>query len=94
MCPSTHTVWNLLFHTPRVCLSKFQEGIFLHTRSNGKLFNLAKLRTKTKVRTILIYELLFADDAALVSHNTDELQELINRFLHACKEFCEGTEYV
>ena len=39
------------------------KGIHLHTRSDGKLFNLARLRAKTKVRTVLIRELLFADDA-------------------------------
>ena len=53
-----------------------QEGVFLHTRSDGKLFNLVRLKAKTRVRTMLIHELLFADDAALVSHIADELQEL------------------
>ncbi|XP_067895355.1 uncharacterized protein [Heterodontus francisci] len=45
-----------------------EEGIFLHTRSGGRLFNLACLRAKTKVRKVLIRELRFADDAALTSH--------------------------
>ena len=64
-----------------------QEGVFLHTKSDGKLFNLARLRAKKRVKTILIHELLFADDAVLVSHTPEELQELLNRFLHAYKEF-------
>ena len=32
---------------------------------------LARLRAKTRVRTILIHKLLFADDATLVSHTAD-----------------------
>ena len=63
------------------------EGIHLHTRSDGKLFNLAQLRAKTKVRTVLIRELLFADDAALTTHKEGELQQLISQFSHTCKEF-------
>ena len=44
------------------------EGVFLHTRADGKLFNLARLRAKTKVRHVVIREMLFADDPALVTH--------------------------
>ena len=64
-----------------------EEGIFIHTRSDGKLFNIARLRAKTKVREALIRELLFADDAALTSHTEDGLQELVSRLSHACKAF-------
>ncbi|XP_067867364.1 uncharacterized protein [Heterodontus francisci] len=62
-------------------------GIFLHTRSDGRLFNLARLRAKTKVRKVLIRELLFADDAALTSHTEECLQRLIDRIVAACNEF-------
>ena len=65
------------------------EGIHLHTRSDGKLFNLARLRAKTKVRTVLIRELLFADDAALTTHKEEELQQLISQFSHTSKEFAD-----
>ena len=40
------------------------EGIYLRTRSDGRLFNLARLRAKTKVREVIIRDMLFADDAA------------------------------
>lgn len=63
------------------------DGVYLHTRSDGKLFNLARLRAKTKVRRILIQEMLFADDAALASHTQSGLQRLIDRMAHACREF-------
>ena len=63
------------------------EGVFLHTRADGKLFNLARLRAKTKVRHVVIREMLFADDAVLVTHTIEDLQQLIDRLSHACKEF-------
>ena len=44
------------------------EGVYLHTRSDGRLFNLARLKLKRKVKMITIRDLLFADDAALVAH--------------------------
>ncbi|XP_067902230.1 transmembrane protein 138 isoform X1 [Heterodontus francisci] len=64
-----------------------EEGIFLHTRSDGRLFNLARLRVKTKVRKVLIRKLLFAGNAALTSHMEECLQRLIDRFAAANNEF-------
>ncbi|GAA6107151.1 uncharacterized protein LOC118407100 [Tachysurus ichikawai] len=63
------------------------KGVYIHTRTDGKLFNIARLRAETKVTEVLIRELLFADDAALTSHTEDGLQKLVCRFSHACKEF-------
>ena len=62
-------------------------GILLHTRSSGKLFNLSRLRARTKVRRVLIRELLYADDAAIVAHSETELQSLCSSFAKACSEF-------
>ena len=39
------------------------EGICLRTRSDSRLFNLGRLRAKTKVREALIRDMLFADYA-------------------------------
>ncbi|XP_047475415.1 uncharacterized protein LOC125029522 [Penaeus chinensis] len=62
------------------------EGVYIHTRADGKLLNIARLRAKTKVREVLIREMLFADDAALASHTEEGLQQLVSRFSAACKE--------
>ena len=87
-CVLAPTLFGIFFSTPlQYAFQDSQEGVFLHTRSDGKLFNLARLRAKTRVKTILICELLFVDDAALVSYTAEELKELLNRFSHACKEF-------
>ena len=63
------------------------EGIYLRTRSDGRLFNLARLRAMTKVREVLIRDMLFADDAAVAAHTQREFQSLIDRFSQACKDF-------
>ena len=44
------------------------EGIYFRTRSDDRLFNRARLRDKTKVRKVLIRDMLFADDAAVAPH--------------------------
>ena len=62
-------------------------GVFLHTRSDGKLLNIACLHAKTKVTKVLILEMLFADGAAVVSHTEEGLQQLVSCLSHACKEF-------
>ena len=64
-----------------------EDGIYLHTRSDGKLYNLARIRAKTKVRHVTIREVLFADDAAMATHTEEALQRLIDRFTLACDDF-------
>ncbi|CAH1252113.1 OBSCN [Branchiostoma lanceolatum] len=63
------------------------EGIYLRTRSDGRLFNLNRLKAKTKVREALIRDLLFADDAGLAAHTEQGLQSLMDRFSRACNDF-------
>ena len=58
----------------------------LHTRSTGGLFNLSRLCANTKTKRVLILELLYADDAALVAHSEVHLQNLCERFAKACND--------
>ena len=44
-----------------------EDGVYLHTRSNSRLFNLERLRAETKVKHVTTREDLFADDAALAT---------------------------
>ena len=64
-----------------------EDDVHLYTRSDGKLFNMRRLRAKSKRRKISIKELLFADDAALVAHSEPKLQALIDRLQDACAKF-------
>ena len=53
----------LLFYA----LSQSEDGVYLHTRSDGNLFNLARLRAKTKVRKVLLRDTLrvpYSDSSA------------------------------
>ena len=64
-----------------------QEGIYLQTGSDGSLFNLAHLKLRTKVCEALIRDMLFADDAAVMTHTQRELQLLMDCFSQGCKDF-------
>lgn len=74
-CMFAKTLFKIFFSS--VLAFAFQDsskGIYLHTRSDGKLCNLRRLCAKAKVRKFLTRELLFADYAALVAHKEHELQ--------------------
>ena len=63
------------------------QGIYIRTRSDDRLFDLARLRAKTKVRKDIIRDTLFADDAAVAIHTQEELLSLMYCFSQACKDF-------
>ena len=56
------------------------DGIYRQSRQSGDLFNVAHFRAKTKTTRILMRELLFADDIALVAHFTEEMQKIVDAF--------------
>ena len=62
-------------------------GIKLHTRTDGDLFNFARLRAKRKVKNFTVRDILFADGAALVAHSAHDLQTLLSPFSSACCDF-------
>jgi len=87
-CVLTPTLFGIFFSLLfSLTFGSSEEGVFLHTRLDSKPFNLARLKAKTKVRKVLIRELLFADDAALTSYGEECRERLIDRFAAACKEF-------
>ena len=49
--------------------------------------NVARLRAKTKVKTVLVRDILFDDDAALETHSEIAMQRLINKFASVCENF-------
>ncbi|KAK3780291.1 hypothetical protein RRG08_006197 [Elysia crispata] len=71
----------------RFAFRESENGIFFHVKNDGYLFNLARLRAKTKVRRVLITELSFPDDAALICHIEEALQRSITRFAKAYNAF-------
>ena len=89
MCTSSKTVSNLCLPATVLYLHSAgrRGGVYLHTTSDGNLFNLTRLRAKTKVWKVLTREMLFADDAALTAHSEEALQRLMRSFAQACREF-------
>ena len=67
--------------------SSATEGIYLRTRSDGKLFNLSRLRANSKVQLKCLHDFLFADDAAVTAHSAKDLQQLMTCFSKACRDF-------
>ena len=49
------------------------DGVYIQSRQGADLFNVVHFRAKTKTTRILMRELLFADDSALVVHSTEEI---------------------
>ena len=77
-CVLAPTLFGIFFSALLAHAFPQEDGIRLHTRSTGGLFNLSRLRAKTKTKRVLIRELLYADDAALVAHSEVHLQNCVN----------------
>ena len=87
-CVLAPTLFGIFFSV--LLKSAFQdctEGVLIHSRADGSLFDLRRLRAKTRIHKLTVREMLFADDAALVSHTEGGLQDLIDRFSSACDAF-------
>ena len=57
------------------------DGIYIQSRQSADLFNVAK------TTRILMRELLFANDSALVAHSAEEMQKIVDAFSNASKKF-------
>ena len=53
-------------------------GVKLHTGSDGRLFNPARMKSKSTVKQITVRNLLFVDDAPLVVHSAKDMQTILN----------------
>ena len=84
-----------IFLTAVLAVSRMEEVdvVNLVSRTDGKLFNLARLKARTKVRHLCVHKLLYADDAALVASNADDLQSMLNRFCQYSVHVWLGGEY-
>ena len=62
-------------------------GVMIIFRSDGGIFNLQRLIARTKVCLLLLHELLFADNCALIAYTEDELQSILNDFARAASRY-------
>ncbi|CAM4709419.1 unnamed protein product [Leuciscus chuanchicus] len=86
-CVLAPTLFGIFFSAVLRRAFPVPSGVLLHTRSSGNLFNLARLRAKTKINRVHIRELLYADDAAFLANSETELQAMCSSFAAACEEF-------
>ncbi|XP_048001407.1 uncharacterized protein LOC125238175 [Leguminivora glycinivorella] len=87
-CVLAPTLFGIFFSA--LLLVAFKEcevGVHLHSRKDGRLFNISLLKSRRKRHDVIARELLYADDAALVANSEEDLQELITRFGRACDLF-------
>ncbi|XP_076055289.1 uncharacterized protein LOC143033686 [Oratosquilla oratoria] len=55
-------------------------GISIQHRLDGSLFNNRRLHARTKVSSTQIIELQYADDSAIVAHDAEDLQNILDVF--------------
>ena len=60
-----------------------EDGVGLNYRLDGSLFNIRRLQTKSNISSEFVFELQYADDAALPSHTADGLQRNLDRICEA-----------
>jgi len=58
-------------------------GINIHYRTDGGIFNLRRLATKSKITELLARDLLYADDCALAAHSLQDAQTITDCFARA-----------
>ena len=64
-----------------------EDGMYVSYRLDGSLFNLQRLQAHTKTHERLIWDLLFADDAALLAQTERALQCITSCFANAVQLF-------
>ena len=70
-----------------VAFSEIQKDVFIQTRKEADLFNVAYLKSKRKTASMVARELLFADNSALVAHMPNGTRTLGDRFPIAARQF-------
>lgn len=67
----------------RLVEDEIPPGIQITYRMDGKLFNLSRLKARTKTLVTSIMELQYADDNAILSQSEEHLQTILNSFTNA-----------
>ena len=88
-CPAACLFFNLFFSViifvihEKLC----NKGIELRFRLDGDIFNLKRLKAKSKISKLTLIEILFADDATICATTEEELQTIISTFDETLTEF-------
>lgn len=87
-CVLAPTLFALYFAVVvRDALQHISEGVRIRFRTDGSLFNLARLKAHTKVSYATITDIMYADDLCFVAETPDGLQRLMTNLDESCKNF-------
>lgn len=87
-CVLAPTLFALYFAVAvKEVLQTVSEGVRIRFRTDGSLFNLARLKVRTKVSYALITEIMYADDLCFLAESPVGLQQLMSAFHQACCKF-------
>ena len=78
LCTGPHA----LLHLSAMLSEAFRDmgdGVYIQSRQSADLFSVAHFRAKTNTTRILMRELLFTDDSALVAHSAEEMQKIVSK---------------
>ena len=87
MHPSTHTVSNLLFHTPTVCLPRFPKQCFPAHQIWWQTVQFGKIKSKDKSQNNPDLWAAVCKWCCIGKPHCRWASGLLNRFSNACKEF-------
>ena len=62
-------------------------GAHVSYRTDRSLFDLRKLKARTKTQVVRVYEMQYADDCALLAHSPEELQQMLTAAAHMYRRF-------
>ena len=79
-CVQALTLFSIFLSAMAEALRDIGDGVYIQSRQSADLFNVAHFRAKTKTTRILMRELQFADDSALVAHSHEEMQKIVDVF--------------
>ena len=86
LCDCSYTVLNISggFHITIAAVDQ-AKGVGIIYRTDGELFNMRRLKAKTKVKATSIVDLQYADDCAIAAHTGADLQNTLDAFSQAYK---------
>lgn len=87
-CVLAPTLFSLMFSAMmNDAFRNEKPGLDVRVRTDGGLFNLRRLKAKTKTKISRVCELLFADDCALNTTSPTDMQHSMDLFATACNDF-------
>ena len=87
-CVLAPTLFSLLFaEMVSGGLTKTSAGTTIRYRTDGRFFDLRRLRANTRVQEALVHDFLFADNCGLAARSEEDLQCLADCFSTAAEAF-------